>query len=136
MLSINKIVTVFESCIRMYSMWNSMNVEVVFKDRCSLVCKHNCEVQSSRESMNRTTMRKIQESAKNHPTVLVKVGPRYRKKVTTDSVGQRKRRQEIVTKTKRKLIRMEDSGRKLRIKQSQDKAMKRKGKSSGSLFKY
>ena len=106
----------------MYSMWNSMNVGVVFKDQCSLICKHNCEVQSSRESMNRTTMRKIQDAAKNHPTVLVKVDPRYRKKVTMDSVGQRKRRG--------------DSGRKLRMRQSQDKAMKRKGKISGFLFKY
>ena len=116
-------------------MYNSMNVVAVFEDQWILVCKHNCEVQSSRESMNRTTMRKIQDAAKNHPTVLVKVDPRYRKKVTMDSVGQRKRRQEIVTKTKQKLTRMEDSGRKLRIRQSQDKAMKRKGKSSGFLFK-
>ena len=83
--------------------------------------------------MNPTTKRKIQDAAKNLSTVLVEVDLRCRQKVTLDSVGQRKRKQEIVTKTKRKLIRMKDSGRKLRKRQSQDKTMKRKGKSSGLI---
>ena len=45
--------------------------------------------------MNPTTKRKIQDAAKNLSTVLVEVDLRCRQKVTLDSVGQRKRKQEI-----------------------------------------
>ena len=81
--------------------------------------------------MNPTTKIKIRDAAKNLSTVLVEVDLRCRQKVTLDSVGQRKRKQEIVTKPRRRLIRTEGPGRKLRIRQSQDKTMKRKSKSSG-----
>lgn len=135
---INRIVTAFESC-NLYLYWNVQYVEFhecwsCFRKSVTWiywVCNHNWELQSSRESMNPTTKIKIRDAAKNLSTVLVEVDLRCRQKVTLDSVGQRKRKQEIVTKLRRRLIRTEGPGRKLRIRQSQDKTMKRKGKSSG-----